>query len=154
MAVAAPRPPRPAARGGGDEQTAALVEPDAHTTISLDGFAETSRSVFRKLPGCFAEAGDTIKRFAMTGILPGLLCTQNLRLVTHAHSLFGVPRPSGRRGMWPLVGLVDTGHAKEALGLEGGGEPAPTLRSQGRPGRGNRQAVCFHRQGSCCNSLK
>ncbi|MCY0961930.1 radical SAM protein [Streptomyces sp. H27-H5] len=60
-----------------DEQIAALVELDAHMNVSLDGFAEESHSIFRGLPGCFAETIDTIKRFAAAGILQGLLCTPN-----------------------------------------------------------------------------
>lgn len=60
-----------------DEQIAALVELNAHMNVSLDGFAEESHSVFRGLPGCFAETIDTIKRFAAAGILQGLLCTPN-----------------------------------------------------------------------------
>ncbi|MFJ6014436.1 radical SAM protein [Streptomyces sp. NPDC092952] len=60
-----------------DEQIAALVELDAHMNVSLDGFAEESHSVFRSLPGCFAETVDTVRRFAAAGILQGLLCTPN-----------------------------------------------------------------------------
>ncbi|MEW2633319.1 radical SAM protein [Streptomyces sp. NPDC048389] len=60
-----------------DEDIAALAELDAHMNVSLDGFAEESHSVFRGLPGCFAETIDTIKRFATAGILQGLLCTPN-----------------------------------------------------------------------------
>ncbi|MEU0664140.1 radical SAM protein [Streptomyces lavendulocolor] len=60
-----------------DEQIRALAELDAHMNVSLDGFAEESHSVFRRLPGCFAETIDTVKRFATAGILQGLLCTPN-----------------------------------------------------------------------------
>ncbi|MEU6928915.1 radical SAM protein [Streptomyces sp. NPDC046374] len=60
-----------------DEDIAALAELDAHMNVSLDGFAEESHSIFRGLPGCFAETIDTIKRFATAGILQGLLCTPN-----------------------------------------------------------------------------
>lgn len=60
-----------------DEQLRTLVDLDAHMNVSLDGFAEESHSVFRGLPGCFAETVDTIKRFATAGILQGLLCTPN-----------------------------------------------------------------------------
>ncbi|MCX4609351.1 radical SAM protein [Streptomyces mirabilis] len=63
--------------GVSDEDIRALVELDAHMNVSLDGFAEESHSVFRGLPGCFAETTDTIRRFATAGILQGLLCTPN-----------------------------------------------------------------------------
>jgi radical SAM protein with 4Fe4S-binding SPASM domain len=60
-----------------DDDIRALVELDVHMNVSLDGFAESSHSVFRRLPGCFAETVDTIKRFATAGVLQGLLCTPN-----------------------------------------------------------------------------
>lgn len=63
--------------GATDEDVAALVELDAHMNVSLDGFAETSHSAFRRLPGCFAETTATIRKFAAAGILQGLLCTPN-----------------------------------------------------------------------------
>lgn len=60
-----------------DDKVRALAEHQVHMNVSLDGFAEESHSVFRGLPGCFAETIDTIKRFAKAGILQGLLCTPN-----------------------------------------------------------------------------
>ncbi|MEU9337943.1 radical SAM protein [Streptomyces sp. NPDC048290] len=101
-----------------DEQIDALAALDAHMNVSLDGFAEESHSIFRGLPGCFAETIDTIKRFAAAGILQGLLCTpNNLAEDKEYRELAGFAREQGARYvlMNPL-GPMGRGASKTAQG--------------------------------------
>ncbi|MFD8146123.1 radical SAM protein [Streptomyces sp. NPDC059708] len=104
--------------GVSDEDVAALVELDAHMNVSLDGFSEESHSVFRDLPGCFAETTDTIRRFAAAGILQGLLCTPNNLAELHEYEqLVAFAREQGATYvlMNPL-GAMGRGASKSSQG--------------------------------------
>ncbi|MBT2490670.1 radical SAM protein [Streptomyces sp. ISL-96] len=104
--------------GVSDEDISAMRKINAHMNVSLDGFAEESHSVFRGLPGCFEETVDTIRRFAVAGILQGLLCTPNNLAELHEYEkLVAFAREQGARYvlMNPL-GSMGRGASKKAQG--------------------------------------